>query len=151
MRGLIVFGVLAVLAGVPGARAGEVWAGLWSSRFEEVKTEWVLELPEDSEEIEGTLRIGEEQARLPVKARREGAWIEVTWTDAEGRSTQARGVIGDGEWRGLTISGGGGRIVEYGRFALRWMARSDSDGVAKHERGSAAVRGDVLRNGIAPL
>ncbi len=56
--------------------------------------------------------------RLPLKARREGTWLEVTWTDAKGRVTQARGVIGEGQWRALTLSDGGGWMVEYGRFVL---------------------------------
>ena len=119
MRGVIVAGLVSVLGGVSAARAGEVWSGSWINRFEETKAEWVFELPEAAGETDGTLRVGAERAKLPVKARREGAWLEVTWTDAEGKITQARGVIGDGEWRGLTLSGGGGRMVEYGRFTMK--------------------------------
>ena len=114
---LLTAGVLAVVAGISGARAGEVWSGEWINRFAETKEAWVLDLPDGQGEAEGTLQAG--RATASVKARREGAWLEVTWTDAEGRITQARGVIGEGEWRGLTLSGGGGRMVEYGRFALR--------------------------------
>jgi len=113
-RAVVAMGV--VVFGVSGAWAGEVWSGTWSNRFAETKEEWVLELPDGQGEVEGTVRVG--QASSPVKARREGAWLEVTWTDAQGRITQARGVVGDGEWRGLTLSGGGGRMVEYGRFVL---------------------------------
>ena len=119
MRGVIVAGLVSFVSGASGARAGEVWSGSWTNRFEDTKAEWVLELPDGAGEIEGALRVGAEQAKMPVKARREGAWLEVTWTDGEGKITQARGVIGDGEWRGLTISGGGGRMVAYGRFALK--------------------------------
>lgn len=122
MRGVFAAGILAIAAcvGADGAQAGEVWAGEWSSRFEETKEQWVLELPEGAGELEGTLRVGE--ASCKVKARREGAWVEATWTDADGCITQARGVDGQGEWRGLTISGGGGRMVAYGRFALKRKA-----------------------------
>ncbi len=119
MRGVIVAGLVSFVSGASVARAGEVWSGSWTNRFEDTNAEWVLELPDGAGEIEGTLRVGAEQAKVPVKARREGAWLEVTWTDAEGKITQARGVIGDGEWRGLTISGGGGRMVAYGRFAMK--------------------------------
>ncbi len=120
LRGVVVAGIFSLGAGLPEGWTADVWAGEWSSRFEETKEQWVLELPEGAGELEGTLRVGE--ASWKVKARREGAWIEVTWTDADGRITQARGADGDGEWRGLTLSGGGGRMVEYGRFALKRKA-----------------------------
>lgn len=115
-----------LLSGASRARAGEVWTGAWENRFEDTKEEWVLELPDGMGEIEGTLRAG--KTTSPVKARREGAWLEVTWTDAEGRITQARGVVGEGEWRGLTLSGGGGRMVEYGRFVLKRKTADQSPG-----------------------
>lgn len=113
----IAVAVLGLVSAVTHASAAEVWSGSWINRFEEASAEWVFELPEGQGELEGTLRVG--QASSSVKARREGVWLEVTWTDAEGRITQARGVVGEGHWRGLTISGGGGRMVEYGRFVLR--------------------------------
>lgn len=120
VRSVFVVGLVWVGAGPTVAQAADVWAGTWISRFEETKEEWTLELAAGAGEVEGTMRVGEVSRK--VKARREGAWLEVTWTDAEGRITQARGVIGEGEWRGLTLSGGGGRTVEYGRFALKRKA-----------------------------
>lgn len=125
LRRVVLVGLLSLGAGLPVGRTAEVWAGEWSSRFDDTKAEWVLELPEGSGELEGVLRVGE--ASWKVKARREGAWIEATWTDADGRITQARGVNGGGEWRGLTLSGGGGRLVEYGRFALKRSAGVSDD------------------------
>lgn len=124
MRDLTAAWLLSAVTGACDVQAGEVWSGTWSNRFEETTAEWVLELPEGQGEVQGTVSVG--QASSSVKARREGVWLEVTWTDAEGRITQARGVIGEGEWRGLTLSGGGGRMVEYGRFALKRTANSIS-------------------------
>ena len=116
MRGLIGAGLLWAAGVSVSARAGDVWEGVWTNRFEDMKAEWVIELPDGAGELEGTLRAG--QASWTVKARREGVWLEVTWTDAKGRVTQARGVIGEGQWRALTLSDGGGWMVEYGRFVL---------------------------------
>lgn len=100
-----------------GAVANRVWRGVWSNRFGETQTEWVLELPERTGEVAGTLRSGE--SAWAVTGKREGAWLELTWKDTDGRTIQARGVMGGGQWRGLTLSGGSGHLVEYGRFALR--------------------------------
>jgi hypothetical protein len=104
----------------PAAEAGarSRWEGEWSSRFGESRAEWVLELEESvAGVVKGTLRGGE--TTREVEGTREGAWLELRWKEADGRSTQARGVAGAGEWRGLTISGGKGGLVEYGRFALK--------------------------------
>lgn len=100
-----------------GVAADSVWSGTWSDRFGETQAEWTLELAEGAHEVAGTLRSG--GSTWTVTGKREGAWLELTWKDADGRTIQARGVAGDGQWRGLTLSGGGGHLVEYGRFALR--------------------------------
>lgn len=117
-RRLLLAGVWCALATATAwaADAGR-WRGAWENRFEETRGEWVIELPDTQGEVAGVVRIGD--TRLEAKGRREGAWLELSWTDAEGRITQARGVVSGASWKGTTISGGGGRLVEYGRFSLK--------------------------------
>lgn len=114
--GLLFLAVRLMAAGEEPA-GGVIWRGGWMNRFGETQIEWVLELPDRAGEVAGILRSGE--TMWTVTGKREGAWLELTWKDADGRTTQARGVVGAGQWRGLTLSGGGGHVVEYGRFAVR--------------------------------
>lgn len=93
--------------------AAETWKGEGHSRFSDERVEWVFELVAKGGAIEGTVTEGAKS--LPVTGSREGVWMELTWKDTGGKVTQARGVVAEGEWRGLVISGGGGALIEYGR------------------------------------
>lgn len=109
------FGLLSIAADLCAA-GGPTWRGAWENRFEGARIAWVFVLPDAQGDVAGTLSAGD--AILEVNGRREGPWLELTWKDAEGRTTQIRGVVSGASWRGTSISGGGGRLVEYGRFSL---------------------------------
>lgn len=108
--------VAAARAEEPGVKA-EAWKAEWGNRFTDKRGEWVFAWTVTGAVVSGTVIV--DGVTIPVEGRREGAWLEVSWTDAEGRITQVRGVAGGGEWRGTVLSGGGGRLVEYGRVSAK--------------------------------
>ena len=54
--------------------------------------------------------------RWPVEGTRRGAWFELVCRPTETTRLVFRGVLSPTELRGTFISGGGGEIVQYGRF-----------------------------------
>ena len=97
--------------------ARETWKAEWSSRFSDLKGEWLIELKQGDGVSTGTVKA--DGVSHELTAKREGSWLELSWKDKEGRITQVRAVSGAGEWRGVVFSGGGGRWVEYGRMSAR--------------------------------
>lgn len=97
--------------------AAETWKAEWRNRFADEGGEWVFVWTVTGTAVAGTVIV--DGVTLPLEGRREGAWLEVSWKDAEGRTTQVRGVVGGGEWRGTVLSGGGGHMVEYGRMSAK--------------------------------
>ena len=58
--------------------------------------------------------------RWPLEGRRHGAWCEFSIRQDETTTTVFRGVLGPaGEVRGTYVVGGGGALVQYGRFWAR--------------------------------
>ena len=104
---------LATLSPGGAETLNETWRGEGHSRFTGERVEWMLVLKVNGNDIEGTITEGTKS--LPVTGTREGVWMELAWKDDAGKITQVRGVVAEGEWKGLVLSGGGGALVEYGR------------------------------------
>lgn len=100
-------------AAMPGAMPVETWRAEWRNRLGGQRGEWVFAWTMTGAVLNGTVTV--DGVAIPLEGKRDGAWLELGWTDAEGRVTQVRAVLGGGEWRGAVMSGGGGRLVEYGR------------------------------------
>lgn len=115
----VLFGGLRAMAGEAPA-TGETWKAEWRNRFTETKGEWVFVWTERAGELNGTVTV--DGVSHTLAGKRDGSWWELNWKDAEGRMTQVRGAGGSGEWRGVVLSGGGGRLVEYGRVRV-WRSR----------------------------
>jgi hypothetical protein len=96
--------------------AGEVWKGTWKPALVGGEKSLTLTLTRTEGEAAGTVEI--DGQTLTVTGKIEGAWREMVWKDAAGRVTQFRGVATGGTWSGLTLSGGDGRLVEYGRVKI---------------------------------
>ncbi|GAB1489781.1 hypothetical protein MASR2M8_22350 [Opitutaceae bacterium] len=62
--------------------------------------------------VEAPLKAG----RFPVEGTKRGAWCEVICRYEDGTRTVFRGVIDDTGYRGTYVFGGGGQLVQYGRF-----------------------------------
>ena len=96
--------------------ASEVWKGKWQPANVGSEKPMTLTLTRTEEEVAGTVEI--DGQTLVVTGKIEGAWREVVWKDAAGRVTQFRGVASGATWTGLTIAGGDGRLVDYGRVKV---------------------------------
>lgn len=96
--------------------AAEVWKGTWKAANAGSEKSMTLTLTRTEAEIAGTVEI--DGQTLVVTGKIEGAWREVVWKDAAGRITQFRGVASGATWTGLTIAGGDGRLVDYGRVKV---------------------------------
>jgi predicted secreted hydrolase len=98
------------------SRAAEVWNGTWKPALAGSERAMILTLTRTKDEVAGTVEV--DGQTLPVTGKIEGAWRELLWKDAAGRVTQFRGVANGRTWFGLTLSGGDGRLVEYGRVKI---------------------------------
>jgi hypothetical protein len=105
-------------AGIARAAAAETttWNATLTNRTQSTTTLARLVLRQDGTKLTGTATL--EGKELKVEGTRNGAWIELVWTDANGRITQLRAVLSRVDARGTFISGGGGNLVDYGRVLI---------------------------------
>ncbi|MBL9204484.1 MAG: hypothetical protein JNN01_05330 [Opitutaceae bacterium] len=114
--GWCVFLVLAAVAPVRST-AAEVWKGAWRAALPGSEKPITLSLSQTTDGgISGTVEI--DGQTLGVSGRIEGAWRELVWKDSAGCLTQFRGVASGSTWSGLTLAGGDGRLVDYGRVKV---------------------------------
>lgn len=122
MPRLILFvGLLLTAAGVVSAEPVSekiAWTATLTNRTQDTKATAGLVLRQDGTKLTGTVTLAGKD--LAVVGKREGAWVELVWTDATGRIIQLRAVISRTDGRGTFISGGGGNLVEYGRVLIEF-------------------------------
>lgn len=78
----------------------------------------LFELTFEGEAVRGFLTIEAplKAGRFSVEGTKRGAWCEVICRYDDGTRTVFRGVIDDRGYRGTYVYGGGGQLVQYGRF-----------------------------------
>lgn len=91
-----------------------------------------FELTFEGETIRGflTLEAPLGAGRWPVEGTRRGAWCEMTCAQTSGTRIVFRGVLSATELRGTFIVGGGGAIVQYGRFQAAAAAAPSMSGAS---------------------
>ncbi len=110
----------ALHAAVPGSSpAPETFQGTIENTTHALSAPGRFELTFDGENVRGFLTIEAplRAGRFSVEGTRRGAWCEVICRYDDGTRTVFRGVIDERGYRGTFIYGGGGQLVQYGRFA----------------------------------
>lgn len=115
---LAVLLTLAAAGGPVAAPEARVFAGHVVNTTHDVKAAARFELEFHGEAVRGFLVVEPplKAGRWPVEGRRRGAWCEVACRQEEDTRTVFRGVLDDTGYRGTFVFGGGGQLVQYGRF-----------------------------------
>lgn len=110
--------MLATLHGAAPAPVLEVHRGTIENTTHTVSAAAVFELTFDGETVRGFLTVEAplKAGRFPIEGTRRGAWCEVVCPYGDGSRTVFRGVIDERSYRGTFVYGGGGELVQYGRF-----------------------------------
>jgi hypothetical protein len=123
-RPLLVFAALLALlvftAAPPAAAAPPpvVLAGQITNTTRDVTAPARFELTFTGDTIGGFLTVEKPllEGRWPVEGTRRGAWLEIVCRQTPTTRIVFRGVLNATELRGTYIFGGGGELVQYGRF-----------------------------------
>jgi hypothetical protein len=123
-RPLLVFAALLALlvftAAPPAAAAPPpvVLAGQITNTTRDVTAPARFELTFTGDTIGGFLTVEKPllEGRWPVEGTRRGAWLEIVCRQTPTTRIVFRGVLSATELRGTYIFGGGGELVQYGRF-----------------------------------
>lgn len=106
-------------AAVPGtAVVSETFQGTIENTTHAMSAAGRFELSFDGETVSGFLTIEAplKAGRFSVEGTKRGAWCEVICRYEDGTRTVFRGVVDERGYRGTFIYGGGGQLVQYGRF-----------------------------------
>jgi len=119
------FLILAATGGPAAAPEARVLAGHVMNTTHDVRAAARFELEFEGETVHGFLVVEPplKAGRWPVEGRRRGAWCEVVCRQEEGTRTVFRGVLNETGYRGTFIFGGGGQLVQYGRFEAAAASR----------------------------
>lgn len=105
-------------AAAPVAPAPLVLAGQITNTTHDVTAPARFELTFTEDTIGGFLTVEKPllAGRWPVEGTRRGAWLEIICRQTPTTRVVFRGVLSATELRGTYIFGGGGELVQYGRF-----------------------------------
>lgn len=102
----------------PAAPTSLVLAGQITNTTHDVTAPGRFELTFTGDTIGGFLAVEKPllEGRWPVEGTRRGAWIEIVCRQTPTTRIVFRGVLSATELRGTYLYGGGGELVQYGRF-----------------------------------
>ncbi len=114
----LVLGLLLGFSTSAAAPATLTLAGSLTNTTQLVTAPGRFELTLDGDTVGGFLSVETPlpAGRWPVEGTRRGAWLELVCRTTATTRLVFRGVLSPTELRGTFISGGGGEIVQYGRF-----------------------------------
>lgn len=116
---LVLAATLPAATPAPSAKpAVELFAGTIENTTHAVTAPGVFALTFEGEAVRGFLTVEAplKAGRFPVEGTRRGAWCEVICRYDDGTRTVFRGVVDERGYRGTFVFGGGGQLVQYGRF-----------------------------------
>lgn len=105
-------------AAAPAAPTPLVLAGQITNTTHDVTAPARFELTFTGDTIGGFLAVEKPllEGRWPIEGTRRGAWLEIVCRQTPTSRVVFRGVLSATELRGTYIFGGGGELVQYGRF-----------------------------------